>query len=129
MISLIRAAWQEELRVPMFVGLSTDGYPASDDPAMKNGARIYYIDTGKEYEYDEENNAWHLVVNEASKAQAVLDEIRILADTIVGSVGIDDDSTTSATTWSSTKINGLLEAIKLTVIDDGNGNIIINTNT
>lgn len=61
MISLIRAAWQEELRVPMFVGLSTDGYPDSDDPAMKNGARIYHMDTGSEYEYSIDNDAWYPV--------------------------------------------------------------------
>lgn len=63
MISLIRAAWQEELRVPMFVGLSTDGYPDSDDPAMKNGARIYHMDTGSEYEYSIDDDAWYPVSN------------------------------------------------------------------
>lgn len=61
MISLIRAAWQEELRVPMFVGLSTDGYPDSDDPAMKNGARCYHMDTGKEYEYSKDDDDWYEV--------------------------------------------------------------------
>lgn len=59
MISLIRAAWQEEMRVPMFVGLSTDGYPSSDDPAMKNGARCYHMDTGAEYEYSIDDDAWY----------------------------------------------------------------------
>lgn len=61
MISLIRAAWQEEMRVPMFVGLSTDGYPDSDDPAMKNGARCYHMDTGAEYEYSVDDDAWYPV--------------------------------------------------------------------
>lgn len=61
MISLIRAAWQEEMRVPMFVGLATDGYPDSDDPAMKNGARCYHMDTGVEYEYSKDDDAWYPV--------------------------------------------------------------------
>lgn len=61
MISLIRAAWQEEMRVPMFVGLATDGYPDSDDPAMKNGARCYHMDTGAEYEYSKDDDAWYPV--------------------------------------------------------------------
>lgn len=58
MISLIRAAWQNELRIPVFVGLSTDGFPESGNSALINGARIYHMDTGKEYEYDEENDEW-----------------------------------------------------------------------
>lgn len=68
MISLIRAAWQEELRVPMFVGLSTDGYPSSDDPAMKNGARCYHMDTGAEYEYSVDDDAWYPVSSGGSGA-------------------------------------------------------------
>lgn len=58
MITLIRAAWQTEYRNPEFIGLSTDGYPLSTDPAVKNGARIYFMDTGETYEYSQEDDSW-----------------------------------------------------------------------
>ena len=61
MITLIRAAWQDKLRVPMFVGLSTDGYPSSDDPAVINGARINHMDNGKIYEYSIDDDTWYKV--------------------------------------------------------------------
>lgn len=59
MISLSRAAYQDEERFPEYVGLFVDGYPASDDPAMCNGAEIYFLDTQTRWKYDEENDAWY----------------------------------------------------------------------
>lgn len=61
MISLSRAANQEEKRYPEYVGLSTDGFPSLDDPAMCNGAEIYFMDMQILYKYDAENDGWNEV--------------------------------------------------------------------
>lgn len=60
-ITLTRAAMQDEFRYPEFIGLSTDGYPSSDDPAVVNGAEVYFMDTQKRYKYDIDNDAWYEV--------------------------------------------------------------------
>lgn len=81
MITLVRAAWQTEYRNPEFVGLSTDGYPLSTNPAVNNGARVYFMDTGKTYEYSEEGDSWFEVPNGGGGGSNYARQISIQATT------------------------------------------------
>lgn len=57
MITLGRAAYQNEERAPKFQGLSTDEKPVD---YINNGAYFEEIDTGKIYRFDAENQEWHV---------------------------------------------------------------------
>ena len=57
MITLSRAAYQNEERAPKFQGLSTDEKPVD---YINNGAYFEEIDTGKIYRFDAENQEWHV---------------------------------------------------------------------
>lgn len=57
MITLGRAAYQNEERVPEFQGLSTDEKPVD---YINNGAYFEEIDTGKIYRFDAENQEWYV---------------------------------------------------------------------
>lgn len=96
MITLIRASNQEELRSPMFVGLSTDGYPDNDNPAMMNGARIYQMDTKATYEYSQDDDGWHSVPTNGGGGD-------IPADITSGVKFVDYDGTV-VKTWSSDSV-------------------------
>lgn len=56
MITLYRASYQNEERVPEFQGLSTDEKPIDN---INNGAYFEEIDTGTIYRFDAENQEWH----------------------------------------------------------------------
>lgn len=56
MITLYRAAYQNEKRAPEFQGLSTDEKPINH---INNGAYFEEIDTGTIYRFDIENQEWH----------------------------------------------------------------------
>lgn len=57
MITLGRAAYQNEECAPKFQGLSTDEKPVD---YINNGAYFEEIDTGKIYRFDAENQEWHV---------------------------------------------------------------------
>lgn len=54
MITLYRAAYQDERRSSEFAGISTNPKPTD----IENGAKFYEIDTAKTYRFDKENSAW-----------------------------------------------------------------------
>ena len=54
MITLERAAWQNNPRNADIHGLSTDTKPLN----QPNGSKFYEIDTGKKYRFDKENKQW-----------------------------------------------------------------------
>lgn len=59
MISLIRAAYQDELRVAEYTGLSSDDkYDKQVIPNPQNGDIFRELDTGTEYKYDETSQLW-----------------------------------------------------------------------
>ena len=59
MISLIRAAYQEEPRVAEYTGLSSDDkYDKQVIPNPQNGDVFRELDTGTEYKYDETSQLW-----------------------------------------------------------------------
>lgn len=59
MISLIRAAYQEEPRVAEYTGLSSDDkYDKQVIPNPQNGDIFRELDTGTEYKYDETSQLW-----------------------------------------------------------------------
>ena len=56
MITLYRAAYQNEKRASEFQGASTDAKPVDN---INNGAYFEEIDTGKIYRFDLENKLWY----------------------------------------------------------------------
>lgn len=59
MITLARPAQQTAFRYPIYEAITTDGFPSANDPAVVNGTECYFIDTGKTYKYDKENDQWY----------------------------------------------------------------------
>ena len=61
MITLYRAAYQDNPRASEYAGESTDAKPTEN---VENGAWFTEIDTGAKYRFDKENQTWYEQTNQ-----------------------------------------------------------------
>lgn len=58
MITLGRAAFQKELRYSEYYCISTDEQDTWPIDGVQNGSKMYIMDSGEIYSFDEENQTW-----------------------------------------------------------------------